>query len=125
MTATMSRDPNPIRKTEASHEPSRLSITVLLYETSHRLWVAQGLQKNMVAHGPTPEAALAAIKQVLQIRVNFDALHNRQPLARLRKAADVYWKASERAEVFQQETLDDSFLPAHLVALLSKERPCV
>lgn len=99
----------------AAHE--KFQINVLLYEGAEHVWVAQGLEKNLVAHGPTPAAALANIKTVLQLRVNFDCLHKRDPLGRLQPARDIYWAAKQHATLFHSdEDATSVLLPIHVRA---------
>src|SRR4051794_38268009 len=84
--ADMKRDSTPLRIDTASSRDPKLTIRVLLYHSAESMWIAQGLERSMVAHGPTPEAAMAAIHNVLQLRVNFDCLNKRKPLSQLAKA---------------------------------------
>ena len=102
-------------------QPEPLALRVLIFEDVPGTWVAQVLEKDMAAHGPTAYAALAAVQLVLQAHVNFDTRHNRQPLSRLKQAPDVYWRAYERAEPLTIPLDAPILLPAHISAAVSKE----
>lgn len=97
----------------------QLQLHVLIFQ-ERDTWVAQALEKDMAAHGPTPYAALAAVEQVLQAHVNFDTRYQRQPLSRLNRAPEVYWKAFESAEPLQPPTLQ-LMHPAIIEAAISKD----
>jgi hypothetical protein len=83
-------------------------------------WVAQVLEKDMNAHGPTAYAALAAVQLVLQTHVNFDTRHRREPLSRLRQAPAEYWRAYEDAEPLLLDS-ESPYLPAHMRPAVARE----
>jgi hypothetical protein len=82
--------------------PEVLRFKALLFREGENRWIAQILEKDMAAHGPTEYAALAAVELVLQAHVNFDAKHQRVPLSRLKPAPKVYWDAYEHAEPLER-----------------------
>lgn len=99
-----------------------LKLTILLFEEAPDLWVAQSLEKDMVGYGPSKQAAVAAFQDTLQSHVNFDARHQRFPLASLKEAPRVYWQASERAKPFEYQPQGlCSVPPAHLKVVLASE----
>lgn len=97
-----------------------LQLTVLLFQEGSA-WVGQVLEHDMAAHGPTVHAALAAVQLVIQAHVNFDTRHKRQPLARLNRAPDVYWKALERATPLPKPDAVPMMHPARINASITNE----
>ena len=97
-----------------------LELRVLIFEEDAGRWVAQALEKDMAAHGPTAYAALAAVQLVLQSHVNFDTRLERTPLSRLGRAPQPYWDAFERAEPLPMPDAQP-LLAAHLIAAISRQ----
>jgi hypothetical protein len=99
---------------------SQLRLTVVIFREEDT-WVAQVLEHDMAAHGKTPYAALAAVQLVIQAHVNFDTRNQRVPLARLKRAPDVYWNAFKRAEPLQKPDLLPLLHPAVIEAAIANE----
>lgn len=96
------------------------TLTVLLFEELPGVWVAQIIEKDMAAHGPSMEAAFVAVQAVFQAHVNFDTRHNREPLSLLTPAPKAYWLALEDAEPVVLSSDRSMFLPAHMNAVVSR-----
>src|SRR5690348_4510406 len=99
-----------------------LALRVVIFQEGST-WVAQVLERDMAAHGPTPYAALAAVQLVLQAHVNFDTLHRRAPLSALDPAPDVYVRAFEAGKPLAIPA-PQPLLPAHIIAAISNDTPC-
>lgn len=84
-------------------------------------WVAQVLEKNLAAHGPSPYAALAAVELVLQGHVNFDTRQRREPLSRLKPAPEHFWTAFESARPLPLPKPGTGLLPAHIIAAIADD----
>lgn len=97
-----------------------LELRVLLYRDGSERWIAQALERDMSAHGPTAYAALAAVQLVLQTHINFDTRLQRIPLSRLRPAPQAYWRAYEGAEPLPLLN-ETSMTPAHLRPAVSQQ----
>lgn len=96
-----------------------LQLHVLIFQKGEN-WIAQVLEKDLTAHGPTAYAALAAIQLVVQTHVNFDTRHRREPLSSLGEAPPEYWKAYEHAEPMLVDE-ESPFSPADIRPALTRE----
>src|SRR5688572_28429560 len=103
---------------------ANLQLHVLIFQKGDN-WIAQVLEKDLVAHGPTAYAALAAVQLVVQTHVNFDTRNRRPPLSSLREAPPEYWRAYDNAEPMLLDS-DSPFFPADIRPALSREpiHPC-
>ena len=96
-----------------------LTLHIIIFREGDQ-WVAQVLERDMAAHGPTEYAALAAVQLVLQAHINFDTRQQRIPLSRLNRAPEAFWRAYENAEPLPLSP--DSFQPAQIHPAVSRER---
>ena len=95
-----------------------LELHVIIFREGDQ-WVAQVLERDMTAHGPTEYAALAAVQLVLQVHVNFDTRQQRVPLSRLKRAPEAFWRAYEHADPLPLPS--DSLQPAQIHPAVSRE----
>lgn len=105
---------------------SELRLRVLIFqEQEDGNWVAQVLEKNIAAHGPTPYSALAAVQLSLQAHAVFDTRHQRVPFSRLKPAPAVYFDAFKRATPLPPPSgkpTPEPMQPALIDAAMSSER---
>ncbi len=95
-----------------------LTLRVVIFREGDQ-WVAQVLEKDMSAHGPTEYAALAAVQLVLQAHVNFDTRQKRSPLSMLSRAPEAFWRAYEKADPLSLSS--DPFQPAQFHPAVARE----
>lgn len=95
-----------------------LRLRVLIFEDGPGVWVAQVLEKDMAAHGPTPHAALKAVQLVLQAHVNFDTRLKRPALSMLEPAPQEFFEAYDEAEPLAIPSEQTSRLPAFMTAAI-------
>lgn len=69
-------------------------ISVLFFKEpgSPLIWVAQGLEHDIAAHGGTIEAAKRAFERTVAGYFQLAAKHNQEPLASLKPAPDLFWQ---------------------------------
>ena len=64
-------------------------------------WVAQGLEHDLAAQGPTLELAQRAFLHALAGQFKLDTMKQRSPLAHLQPAPMKYWRAWDQATAKQ------------------------
>src|SRR5215467_3369552 len=96
------------------------TLTVLLFEEITGVWVAQVIEKDIAAHGPSMEAAFVAVQAVVQAHVNFDTRHHREPLSLLAPAPEPYRQALEHAQPVVLSNDRSMFMPAHMHTVVSR-----
>jgi hypothetical protein len=57
------------------------------------LWVARGLEHDLVAEAPTIGQALRAVMRLVITHAEFDVCHHLEPLSAFPAAAQSYWNA--------------------------------
>lgn len=102
-------------------------IGVLLFrEASSGMWIAQGLEHDISAHGPNVEAAKIAFERVVIGYLQLDERCHREPLSSLRPAPKPFWDAWQRVAQKQTETIsatDPSIPPAYAIQAITDEVP--
>ena len=61
------------------------------------IWVAQMLEYDLAAQGPTQQAALEALKETLDAAVAISKHYEEAPLVNFRPAPKRYWRQFEEA----------------------------
>ena len=67
-------------------------LRVVLFRDGEQQWGAQALERDIAAHGPTRDAALAALRMALLAHVTFDRRQQRVPLSWLAPAPERLWR---------------------------------
>jgi len=83
-------------------------------------WLAQGLEYDLAAQGPSEKQAILAFVGVLQGHLRLDRKHGREPLAGIPPAPERFMKAFERLQRRTEPTLQhldlvDGIPPAYLI----------
>jgi hypothetical protein len=92
------------------------------------MWIAQGLERDISAHGPDLPAAQLAFERTVTGYLKLDAAHGRAPLASLHPAPRPFWDAWERVALKQAASLpsvDPSLPPAYTIAAITTETPAL
>ena len=103
-----------------------LRLRVVIFEDVPGTWVAQALEYDIAAHGPTTEGAVEALLRILEAQVRFDCRHNREPLACFCAAPHQYWNAFARATPLETRWFHvdpQPNIPGQIVAAVAQERP--
>lgn len=99
--------------------------SVLLFQEPRGVWVAQGLEHDIAAHGPTVEAAKVAFERTILGYFQLAAKHHRDPIASLPgRAPDVFWQVWYHVRERETATLavsDPSIPPAYVVSAITTE----
>ncbi|MGB7217933.1 MAG: hypothetical protein WBD07_03905 [Vicinamibacterales bacterium] len=70
-------------------------LSVLFFQEGDT-WVAQGLERDIAAHGRSIEEARIAFERTLSGYIQLAVKHHQEPLVSMRRAPDVFWAAFER-----------------------------
>ena len=93
-------------------------LSVLFFrDQSAGAWVAQALERDIAAYGPSFEEAKVAFERTVAGYFQLDIKRHREPLATLKAAPQLFWEAWERvrSQVMQAEqvpTTDAYMIPA-------------
>jgi len=102
---------------------------VLLFrDRSTGMWIAQALEHDISAHGPSVEAARIAFERVVDGYLSLDARHHREPLSTLQPAPRVFWDAWQRVAEKQLQELrvpNPSLPPAFAIQAITNETPAL
>jgi len=77
---------------------SRAIRILVLKEGAGSGWVAQCLEYDIAAQGPSIRAAIENFRDVFQGQIALDLKKNREPMAGKKQAPPWYWQALEDAE---------------------------
>src|SRR5436189_4902715 len=99
---------------------NRFRIRVLLFEEevgNCKLWVAQGLEYDIVAQGKTIEAARTAFERTFMTQVCIDIEHERKPFQSVGRAPQPYFAKFKAAiELKKERSLKlPKVIPAHTI----------
>lgn len=85
-------------------------VTVLFMRQPNGIWVAQGLEYDLVAQGSTQEIAKRAFERTFLARVELDKQRGRVPLSSVGKAPREYWImfANLEQRTFNTERIGDT-----------------
>jgi hypothetical protein len=84
------------------NDDTRLVLTVVL-KKGLREWVAQCLEFDLAAQGPTQEDALRSFERVLAGQLMLDGMKMRRPLEGIRKASNEWQQLATHANPAQCE----------------------
>ena len=77
--------------------PDVIQVNVLLYRNED-VWIAQGLEYDIVAQGQTIPQVRARFYVTIMTHCHFDATNNREILQGIEKAPEKFWTMFEEAE---------------------------
>jgi hypothetical protein len=109
-----------------SSQSQSLRLRVVIFEDMPGTWVAQALEYDIAAQGPTKEGAVEALLRILEAQVRFDCRHNREPLACFCAAPHQYWNAFARATPLETRWFHinpQPNIPGQIVAAVARARP--
>lgn len=72
------------------------SLRILLFREAGE-WIAQGLEVDLCAHGPTQEAALQTLRATLALQLRLDRRASREPFSKSRRAEEHLFRLFENA----------------------------
>ena len=101
-------------------------LRVVVFEGLRGTWVAQALEYDIAAEGPSTEGAVEAVLRILQARVDFARRHNREPLSDSCAAPRHYWNAFAQATPLESQWLHrdpQPAIPGRVIAAIAHERP--
>ena len=99
-------------------------LSVLLFKDSSGMWIAQGLEHDISAHGANIEAVKLAFERTITGYLRLDAQHNREPLSSLRPAPKHFWDSWQRVAKKHTEsipTTDPSIPSAYAIQAITNE----
>ena len=103
-----------------------LVLSVLFFQERPGVWVAQALERDIAAQGPSIEAARVAFERTIAGYLKLDAGLSREPLSALRPAPKDYWAMWERVQRKElQEPLfahEAAVPPAYVIRAISTEQ---
>jgi hypothetical protein len=100
-------------------------LRVLVFQELPHAWVAQVVEYDIAAGGPTPDGAVEAVVRILQAHIDFDRRHNREPLSGFQAAPRRYWNALAHAIPLGCSWRHDHphpDIPAEITAVVLHER---
>ena len=104
-----------------------LVLSVLFFQERPGVWVAQALERDIAAQGPSVEAARLAFERTIAGYLKLDTRLNRELLSGLEPAPTEYWEMWERV---QRKELEEPLFadepavpPAYVIAAISTEQP--
>jgi hypothetical protein len=99
------------------HRPRHIILSALIWKSQDN-WIIQTVEHDFAAHGPTKDAALAALKQVILGHLHITKGWKREdPLADVPPAPEALWEKWESAEKGAVEELipaEAGVIPAYI-----------
>ncbi len=93
------------KTTEKPTMPTEFRISILLKKEGP-CWVAQCLQHDVAGQGSTIQEAFYQVERALFGHMVYDLERGVEPLAKLKRAPDVYWRMFGRAEPLRRDLAD-------------------
>jgi hypothetical protein len=96
---------------------------LLFIDRATGMWVAQALEHDISAHGPTIEAAQTAFERVIDGYLKLDAIRHRAPLSAIPRAPQPFWDAWQQVTEKQAQAL--SVPHAYAIRAITDEAPAL
>jgi hypothetical protein len=109
-----------------SPNQGNIYLGVLLFHDPHsEMWIAQAIEHDISASGPTVEAAQLAFERVVAGYLALDQRHQREPFSTLRPAPQVFAKAWQRIAQKQTQALHIQNFDAYAIQATMNEPPAL
>ena len=101
-------------------------LSVLFFQESSGIWVAQALERDIAAQGRSVEEAKIAFERTVDGYLRLDGKLQREPLSGLKPAPRPYWEVWERVAKKHLETPvaaeePSPIPPAYIISAISTE----
>jgi hypothetical protein len=99
----------------------QIYLSVLFFQESPGIWIAQGLERDIAAHGPSIEAAKVAFERTVVGYFRLDRMRHREPLSTLKPAPATFWNAWERVRRQKMEAEALPSIDAYMIPAVTSE----